>query len=107
MAVARPSTGDAGAALTAASDGGLQAVCLLTSGSTGAPQPHLKRWQALVHNIAAEAERLGVASRYTPLPSANGGDGEDGDVPDIMKLDDALTIPLPPIQVVDLSLIHT
>ncbi len=36
----------------------LQAVCLLTSGSTGAPQPHAKRWGPLVANIAAEAERL-------------------------------------------------
>jgi hypothetical protein len=35
-----------------------QAVCLLTSGSTGAPQPHAKRWGPLVANIAAEAERL-------------------------------------------------
>ena len=37
---------------------GLEAVCLLTSGSTGAPQPHAKRWAALVANIGAEAERL-------------------------------------------------
>ncbi len=37
---------------------GLEAVRLLTSGSTGAPQPHGKRWSALVVNIAAEAERL-------------------------------------------------
>ncbi len=36
----------------------LEAVCLLTSGSTGAPQPHTKRWAALVANIGAEAERL-------------------------------------------------
>lgn len=36
----------------------LEAVRLLTSGSTGAPQPHGKRWGALVLNIAAEAERL-------------------------------------------------
>lgn len=36
----------------------LDAVCLLTSGSTGPPQPHRKRWGALVANIAAEAERL-------------------------------------------------
>ena len=36
----------------------LEAVCLLTSGSTGAPQPHAKRWAALVANIGAEAERL-------------------------------------------------
>lgn len=38
--------------------GDLSAVCLLTSGSTGAPQPHPKRWAPLVANIAAEAERL-------------------------------------------------
>lgn len=36
----------------------LEAVRLLTSGSTGAPQAHAKRWGALVANIAAEAERL-------------------------------------------------
>jgi acyl-coenzyme A synthetase/AMP-(fatty) acid ligase/3-hydroxymyristoyl/3-hydroxydecanoyl-(acyl carrier protein) dehydratase len=36
----------------------LEAVCLLTSGSTGAPQPHAKRWGPLVANIGAEAERL-------------------------------------------------
>lgn len=36
----------------------LEAVCLLTSGSTGAPQPHAKCWGPLVANIAAEAERL-------------------------------------------------
>jgi hypothetical protein len=36
----------------------MQAVCLLTSGSTGAPQPHVKRWGSLVANIAAEAQAL-------------------------------------------------
>jgi acyl-CoA synthetase (AMP-forming)/AMP-acid ligase II len=36
----------------------LEAVCLLTSGSTGAPQPHAKRWGPLVANIGAEAARL-------------------------------------------------
>ena len=36
----------------------LLAVCLLTSGSTGAPQPHAKHWGTLVINIAAAAERL-------------------------------------------------
>jgi acyl-coenzyme A synthetase/AMP-(fatty) acid ligase len=36
----------------------LVAVCLLTSGSTGAPQPHAKRWGPLVANIGSEAERL-------------------------------------------------
>ncbi len=35
-----------------------EAVCLLTSGSTGAPQPHAKRWGPLVANIGAEAARL-------------------------------------------------
>ena len=36
----------------------LQAVCLLTSGSTGAPQPHAKCWGPLVANIESEAQRL-------------------------------------------------
>lgn len=49
---------DAPAAGVPAIDGDLSAVCLLTSGSTGAPQPHPKRWAPLVRNIAAEAERL-------------------------------------------------
>jgi 3-hydroxymyristoyl/3-hydroxydecanoyl-(acyl carrier protein) dehydratase len=39
-------------------DDALEAVCLLTSGSTGAPQPHAKRWGQLVANIAAQAQRL-------------------------------------------------
>jgi hypothetical protein len=39
-------------------DPGLEAVSLLTSGSTGAPQPHGKRWGPLVANIGAEAARL-------------------------------------------------
>ena len=38
--------------------GDLVAACLLTSGSTGVPQPHAKQWRTLVHNIAAEAQRL-------------------------------------------------
>lgn len=33
-------------------------VCLLTSGSTGAPQPHAKSWGLLTVNIRAEAQRL-------------------------------------------------
>ncbi len=36
----------------------LQAVCLLTSGSTGAPQPHVKSWGSLVANSGAQARRL-------------------------------------------------
>lgn len=35
-----------------------RAACLLTSGSTGAPQPHAKDWGTLVTNIRAEAKRL-------------------------------------------------
>jgi acyl-coenzyme A synthetase/AMP-(fatty) acid ligase len=45
------------------------AVCLLTSGSTGAPQPHAKSWRALTLNIGAEAERL---AEMTSRPSLHG-----------------------------------
>ena len=38
--------------------GDLVAACLLTSGSTGVPQPHAKAFGPLVDNIRAEAERL-------------------------------------------------
>lgn len=44
-----------------------EAVCLLTSGSTGAPQPHRKRWGPLVRNIAAEAERLAALCGWPSL----------------------------------------
>ena len=46
--------------------------------------------------ITGQANRLGLTSHYRPLAAENGG------VDDIMKLDDALTIPLPPIQLVDM-----
>ena len=36
----------------------LLAACLLTSGSTGAPQPHAKTWGSLGRNIDAAARRL-------------------------------------------------
>jgi len=36
----------------------MHAVSLLTSGSTGAPQPHAKTWGTLVGNIAAAVRRL-------------------------------------------------
>lgn len=36
------------------------AAYVFTSGSTGAPVPHAKRWGGLVRNARAEAERLGV-----------------------------------------------
>jgi acyl-coenzyme A synthetase/AMP-(fatty) acid ligase len=45
------------------------AVCLLTSGSTGAPQPHAKSWRALTINIDSEAERL---AEMTARPSLQG-----------------------------------
>lgn len=41
-------------------DGERIAAYVFTSGSTGTPQPHAKRWGALVKNARAEAERLGV-----------------------------------------------
>ena len=49
----------------------LEAVRLLTSGSTGAPQPHGKRWGALVLNIAAEAERLAALCDWPSLQGLN------------------------------------
>jgi 3-hydroxymyristoyl/3-hydroxydecanoyl-(acyl carrier protein) dehydratase len=52
----RPGLADATALPCVAAD--LEAACLLTSGSTGAPQPHAKRWGTLVANIGAEAARL-------------------------------------------------
>ncbi len=57
LAVQRPAAaGTATAVPLVAAD--LEAACLLTSGSTGAPQPHTKRWGMLVANIGAEAARL-------------------------------------------------
>jgi acyl-CoA synthetase (AMP-forming)/AMP-acid ligase II/3-hydroxymyristoyl/3-hydroxydecanoyl-(acyl carrier protein) dehydratase len=47
----------------------LEAVCLLTSGSTGAPQPHAKRFASLMLNIAAEAARL---AEWLQRPSLHG-----------------------------------
>jgi acyl-coenzyme A synthetase/AMP-(fatty) acid ligase len=39
---------------------------VFTSGSTGAPTLHRKRWGALVVNVRSEAERLGCAAGSTP-----------------------------------------
>jgi len=39
-------------------DADAQTAQVLTSGSTGAPVPHVKRWGLLARNAAAEAERL-------------------------------------------------
>ena len=37
---------------------------VFTSGSTGVPEPHLKRWGSLVRNVQAEAKRLGVTRAH-------------------------------------------
>lgn len=47
----------------------LQAACLLTSGSTGQPQPHAKTWGQIVVNIRAEAERL---AEFLECPTLTG-----------------------------------
>ena len=56
-----------------------------------------KRIMGHRRRIEDQAGRLNVLSRYQPL--TDGGDGDGGD---IMRLDEALTIPLPPIQVTDM-----
>lgn len=40
---------------------------VFTSGSTGVPVPHCKKWGALVRNIAAEADRLGIEGKAFTL----------------------------------------
>lgn len=50
-------------------DGAMHAVSLLTSGSTGVPQPHAKRWDTLVGDVAVAVERL---SSLLGLPSLAG-----------------------------------
>ncbi len=45
-----------------------QVVALVfTSGSTGVPMPHAKRWGSLVRNVQAEAERLGIGADHAIL----------------------------------------
>jgi acyl-CoA synthetase (AMP-forming)/AMP-acid ligase II len=39
-------------------DGAMHAVSLLTSGSTGVPQPHAKRWRTLVGDVQVAVKRL-------------------------------------------------
>lgn len=60
--------GDAGATVPAF-DGAMHAASLLTSGSTGAPQPHAKTWRTLVGDVAVAVERL---SRVLGRPSLEG-----------------------------------
>jgi acyl-coenzyme A synthetase/AMP-(fatty) acid ligase len=40
---------------------------VFTSGSTGLPVPHVKRWGSLVRNAQAEAERLGIGADHAIL----------------------------------------
>jgi acyl-coenzyme A synthetase/AMP-(fatty) acid ligase len=40
---------------------------VFTSGSTGVPEPHLKRWGSLVRSVRAEAQQLGVTAAYATL----------------------------------------
>jgi len=49
--------GDTGAVVPQV-DGAMHAVSLLTSGSTGVPQPHAKTWRTLVGDVAVAVERL-------------------------------------------------
>ena len=45
-----------------------QVVALVfTSGSTGVPMPHAKRWGSLVRNVQAEAQRLGIGADHAIL----------------------------------------
>lgn len=45
-----------------------QVIALVfTSGTTGAPVPHAKRWGSLVRNVRAEAARLGIGPGYSIL----------------------------------------
>lgn len=53
-----PDSSEATAAPTVAAD--QVAAFVFTSGSTGEPQPHAKRWGALVRNVRSEAARLGI-----------------------------------------------
>jgi acyl-coenzyme A synthetase/AMP-(fatty) acid ligase len=42
-------------------------ACLFTSGSTGEPQPHPKRWASLVTDVAGEARRLDIGPGHAIL----------------------------------------
>lgn len=65
------SRGAAPAARPASVPADLMAACLLTSGSTGAPQPQFKRWAQLQRNIAAEAARLAALLDWPSLDGLN------------------------------------
>jgi acyl-coenzyme A synthetase/AMP-(fatty) acid ligase len=48
-------------------DADAEALFLMTSGSTGDPQPHAKRWGPLQVNIAGEAERIAALMGWPSL----------------------------------------
>lgn len=48
-------------------DGAQVIAQVFTSGSTGVPVPHVKRWGSLVRNVQAEAERLGIGAEHAIL----------------------------------------
>ncbi|WP_326538362.1 AMP-binding protein [Pseudorhodoferax sp.] len=49
----------------------LAAACLLTSGSTGTPQPHQRSWQSLQRSAEAEAARLAELLGWPSLAGLN------------------------------------
>lgn len=52
-------------------DASQAAACLLTSGSTGTPQPHVKDWGTLVRNVGAAASRLAQMMGRSSLTGLN------------------------------------
>jgi acyl-coenzyme A synthetase/AMP-(fatty) acid ligase len=48
-------------------DGAQVVAQVFTSGSTGVPVPHVKRWGSLVRNVQAEAQRLGIGAAHAIL----------------------------------------
>jgi len=67
--VARPAVVGAGATLQV--DAQQWVACLLTSGSTGAPQPQRKRWDALHASIDAEARSLCALLEWPSIAGLN------------------------------------
>ncbi|HEU5297455.1 MAG TPA: AMP-binding protein [Burkholderiaceae bacterium] len=70
IVVTRPAGVAAGNAALAV-DRSQWAACLLTSGSTGAPQPQHKRWDALQRSIDAEARSLCALLQWPTIGGLN------------------------------------
>lgn len=58
LVVPEAAPADGAAAATPSAPAALQAACLLTSGSTGQPQPHAKSWAVLHANTEGGVQRL-------------------------------------------------